>query len=162
MRSVSSWNMSISILNDVIYVRCLASGTSAGDVSMAERSSTNNAPLATVAYRLYRLSLLLFGAFFASALPPAWSDSVPEVSAERIKAAVAYLASDRLEGRGPGTRGEILTTEYLADGFKNAGLKPIGERGTYFQRVPLMRVITSPKSTLHAVREENKLHIPCE
>ena len=28
--------------------------------------------------------------------------------AERIRADVAYLASDRLEGRGPGTRGEEL------------------------------------------------------
>ena len=67
---------------------------------------------------------------------------------------MAYLASDRLEGRGPGTRGEILATEYLAAGFKEAGLKPIGERGTYFQPVPLVRVVTSPKSTLQAVQGE--------
>jgi len=129
---------------------------------MAERSSMKDAPLPTVAHRLCRLSLLLLGTFFASASPPARSDSAPELSAERIKAAVAYLASDRLEGRGPGTRGEILATEYIADGFKNARLRPIGEHGTYFQRVPLMRVITSPKSTLQAVRGETTLDIPCE
>ena len=89
-------------------------------------------------------------------------DSAPEISAERIKAGVAYLASDRLEGRGPGTRGEILATEYIADEFKKAGLKPIGERGTYFQPVPLVRVVTSPKSTLRAVKGETTLDIPCE
>src|ERR1051326_4173873 len=88
------------------------------------------------------------------------SDPGPEISAERLKAAVAYLASDRLEGRGPGTRGEILATEYLADGFKKAGLKPLGRKGTYFQPVPLVRVVTSPKATLRAVKGEATLDIP--
>src|SRR5262245_43385736 len=74
----------------------------------------------------------------------------PGCSVERIRAVVAYRASDRVEGRGPGTRGEDLTTEYLAGEFKKAGLKPMGERGTYFQPVPLVRVVTSPKSTLRA------------
>jgi Zn-dependent M28 family amino/carboxypeptidase len=108
------------------------------------------------------LSLLLVACCIASALPAEPADSGPEISADRIKADVAYLASDRLEGRGPGTRGEILATEFIADGFKNAGLKPIGERGSYLQPVPLVRVVTSPKSTLQAVRGETTLTIPCE
>src|SRR5437868_7033160 len=83
------------------------------------------------------------------------------ISAERIKAAVAYLSSDRLEGRGPGTRGEALTTEYLAAEFKKAGLKPAGERGTYFQPVPLLRVVTSPQATLRALKGDTVLNIPC-
>jgi Zn-dependent M28 family amino/carboxypeptidase len=82
--------------------------------------------------------------------------------AERVKAHVAYLASDRLEGRGPGTRGEFLATEYIAAEFQKAGLKSIGERGRYFQSVPLVRVVTSPKSTLQAVKGETTLDIPCE
>lgn len=85
-----------------------------------------------------------------------------EFSADRIKTAVEYLASDRLEGRGLGTRGEELTTEYLAVEFKKAGLKPLGERGTFFQGVPLVRVITSPKSTLKAVKGNTVFEIPCE
>jgi Zn-dependent M28 family amino/carboxypeptidase len=110
----------------------------------------------------HRLFLLLVALSLACALPGAKADSAPEISPERIKAAVAYLASDRLEGRGPGSRGEILATEYLADEFKKAGLKPIGKRDTYYQPVPLMRVVTSPKSTLQAVKRETKLNIPCE
>jgi hypothetical protein len=90
------------------------------------------------------------------------TDPVPEISAERTKGHVAYLASDRLEGRGPGTRGELLATEYIADEFKKAGLKPMGERGTFYQPVPLVRVVTSPKSTLHAVKGSTTLNIPCE
>ena len=46
--------------------------------------------------------------------------------------------------------------------FKKAGLKPIGKRGTYFQPVPLVRVVTSPKSTLRAMKGETTLDIPCE
>src|SRR4051794_35021472 len=107
-----------------------------------------------------RLSLLLVITCLATALPGQQPDRVPEISAERIKAGVAYLASDRLEGRAPGTRGEILTTEYIAEEFKKAGLKPIGRKGTYFQPVPLVRVVTSPKSTLQAVKGKTKLDIP--
>jgi Zn-dependent M28 family amino/carboxypeptidase len=110
----------------------------------------------------YKSFLLCVASSLAAAPLGGGADRVPAISADRIKADVAYLASDRLEGRGPGTRGEFLATEYLADGFKKAGLKPIGERGTYFQPVPLLRVVTSPKSTLRAVKGETTLTIPCE
>jgi len=109
-----------------------------------------------------RLLLLLIACLVGCASSRLEADSPAEISAERIKAHVAYLASDRLEGRGPGSRGEILATEYIAAEFKKAGLKPIGERGTYFQPVPLVRVVTNPKSTLRAVKGETPLDIPCE
>ena len=48
----------------------------------------------------YKLFLLLVAFSLASALPGEEADSAPEISAGRIKADVAYLASDRLEGRG--------------------------------------------------------------
>ena len=110
----------------------------------------------------YRLSLILVASLLPSAALKPEADQSPELSADRIKAAVEYLASDRLEGRGPGTRGEFLATEYLAAEFKKAGLKPIGQRGTYFQPVPLVRVATSPRSTLRAVKDTTTLDIPCE
>lgn len=97
----------------------------------------------------------------ATAFPRAEPDP-PAPSAERIKVDVAYLSSDRLEGRGPGTAGELLATEYIAKEFKKAGLKPIGERGGYFQGVPLLRVVTSPKATLRVAKGDNILEIPCE
>jgi Zn-dependent M28 family amino/carboxypeptidase len=74
-----------------------------------------------------------------------------EVNGAKIKAHVKFLASDLLEGRGVGTRGGELATEYLASQFAVAGAKPAGENGTYFQRVPLVGVTTDPESTLSAV-----------
>src|SRR5580765_2907465 len=107
--------------------------------------------------------LLFFVAFsLASVLSAKQSTSSDDISADRIKSGVATLSSDRMEGRGPGTRGETLATDYIAGEFKKAGLKPIGKNGTSFQPVPLVRVVTSPKATLQAKKGENTLSIPCE
>ena len=77
-----------------------------------------------------------------------------EISAPRIRAHVKFLASDLLEGRGVGTRGGRLTTEYLAAAFAAAGVQPGGDvvdgRRTYEQRVLLRGVTTLPSSTISA------------
>ncbi len=70
------------------------------------------------------------------------------VSGERMRAHVKYLSSDELEGRGVGTNGERLATEYLASQLQAEGVKPGGDNGTYFQRVPLVGVTTLPSATL--------------
>jgi len=76
-----------------------------------------------------------------------------EISPEHIRAHVKFLASDLLEGRGPGTRGGDLATEYIATQFALAGLKPAGDSGTYFQAVPLIGVWTQPSAQLSAVKD---------
>ncbi|AMV28705.1 Aminopeptidase S [Gemmata sp. SH-PL17] len=103
----------------------------------------------------------LCAAFFVAALPVRAADP-PTISPERIKADVTYLASDRLEGRAPGTRGEELATDHIAGEFKKAGLKPIGAAGAYLQPVPLVRVATSPKSTLRATKGNEAFDILCD
>lgn len=77
---------------------------------------------------------------------------IQEISADRIRAHVKFLAHDLLEGRGIGTRGGQLTTEYLATQFALIGARPAGENGTYFQKVPLVGVETQPDATLTAAR----------
>ncbi|MFM7540452.1 MAG: hypothetical protein ACKO9Z_12410 [Planctomycetota bacterium] len=62
-------------------------------------------------------SLLLTPSMFHQAPTPA-----PGVDAERVKGHVAKLSSDEFEGRGPGTRGELLTTEYISGEFRKYGL----------------------------------------
>src|SRR5713226_3377830 len=77
----------------------------------------------------------------------------PEIAAERIRAHVKFLSSDLLEGRGPGTRGDQLATEYIATQFALAGLKPAGDHSTYFQQVPLIGVETEPGARLEAIKD---------
>jgi Zn-dependent M28 family amino/carboxypeptidase len=48
---------------------------------------------------------------------------------------VAYLADDKLEGRGTGTEGFAKAAAYVAYQFQKAGLEPAGERGGYSQPV---------------------------
>jgi len=73
-----------------------------------------------------------------------------DVSGERIRAHVKFLASDLLEGRGVGTRGGKLAEEYIATQFALAGAKPAGDNGTFFQRVPMVGAETEPSATLSA------------
>src|SRR5581483_4996950 len=74
-----------------------------------------------------------------------------DVSADRIRDHVKYLASDQLQGRGVGTPGEKLATDYIAEQFRMIGAKPAGENGTYFQRVPMVGASTQKSATLAAV-----------
>ena len=46
---------------------------------------------------------------------------------------IAYLASDKLEGRRTGTAGEKLAYEYISAEFAKTGLLPMGDSGTYLQ-----------------------------
>lgn len=87
----------------------------------------------------------------------AFSAETTDISDERMRAHVKYLASDQLEGRGVGTRGEKLATEYIAAQFASAGAKPAGENGTYFQRVPMVGAATEPAATLSAAGNSQSL-----
>lgn len=60
----------------------------------------------------------------------------PEITANDLRAAVQYLASDEVEGRLTGTKGAQLAASYIADYFKGIGLKPIDDNKGYFQEFP--------------------------
>jgi Zn-dependent M28 family amino/carboxypeptidase len=83
------------------------------------------------------------------AVLPLFSQPGP-VSAARIREHVRFLSSDLLEGRGVGTRGGDLATEYIAAQFALAGAQPAGDNRTYFQKVPLVGVETAPGAQLSA------------
>jgi Zn-dependent M28 family amino/carboxypeptidase len=90
--------------------------------------------------------IVLFVATLATA---AFADkaAAPKFDSEKIRAHVKYLASDELEGRGMNQKGGDLAAEYIAAQFKSYGLKPAGENGTYFQKVPMVGVKTLPATS---------------
>jgi hypothetical protein len=69
---------------------------------------------------------------------------LPAIDIDALLAHTKMLSSDAFEGRAPGTKGEDLSVAYLADQFKNAGLKPGNTDGTYFQKVPLVGITPAP------------------
>src|SRR5512145_921795 len=56
-----------------------------------------------------------------------------ESAVARLRADLAFLASDACEGRGPGTAGIDKAADYVAAAFKAAGLKGGMPDGSYFQ-----------------------------
>ena len=79
---------------------------------------------------------ILLGFVLIVAVPARAAENAARDSEERLKKDVFYLASDELEGRGPGTKGIEKAADYIADQFKKAGLKPGGVDGTFFQPFP--------------------------
>ncbi|MBD1394147.1 M28 family metallopeptidase [Mucilaginibacter glaciei] len=65
------------------------------------------------------------------------------VLAADIKQHIAVLANDSLLGRKPFTVGEEKTIAYIAAQFKKMGLEP-GNKGSYFQDVPMVEIKSNP------------------
>src|SRR3954471_17942624 len=67
----------------------------------------------------------------------AFAQTVPQriaahLRAEDLKADVAFLASDLLQGRATPSPGLDIAAEYIASQMRKAGLEPVGDDG-YFQ-----------------------------
>lgn len=86
------------------------------------------------------------------------ADRDDSVSIDGIRADVKYLASDQLQGRGIGSRGEEVTIDFIARRFQKLGLKPAGERDTFFQSVPLVMATTGPKATLATIKGDETIN----
>jgi hypothetical protein len=57
------------------------------------------------------------------------------------------LSSGAMDGRDTGSAGYERAAVYVAERFRKAGLRPAGEGGTYFQRVPLTEVSVAKAGT---------------
>ena len=89
------------------------------------------------------MKLLLSAAVLGLVAFPAYAEE-PAFSADRVKAHVAFLADDLLEGRGTGTRGHEIAMRYVASQFAAYGLTPAGKDGSWYQPVTLSEA--SPSS----------------
>ena len=85
---------------------------------------------------------------------PAFSAPTGSFSPQRLSDIDRTISSDAFEGRGPATRAETKTINYIADQFRAAGLQPagdtIGGKRSWFQNVPLLRseIVGNPKLAL--------------
>lgn len=80
--------------------------------------------------------------------------SAPLSEAQRIEAAlhrhISVLAADEFGGRAPASPGEVLTTNYLQEQFRQLGLQP-GNGDSYLQEVAVTE-ITADSNTVLALR----------
>ena len=65
--------------------------------------------------------------------------AAPSFDIARVSNDIKILSSDEFEGRGPATRAEQKTIDYVSAQMKAAGLKPAGPKGSWFQDVPLRK-----------------------
>lgn len=97
--------------------------------------------------------------YVAGGLPLGASAAMHDVSDERIKADIKYLSSDAMEGRGTGARGGDLAAQFIAKQFEAAGLKPLGDKGSYLQNVPMIGISTLPESALSVTTPKGTMNL---
>ena len=68
------------------------------------------------------------------------------ITAERLRQHISTLASDKFEGRFPGTIGEEMTVEYLSETYEKLGLKPGNPDGKWIQKATMTGVISEYKA----------------
>lgn len=59
------------------------------------------------------------------------------ITAVDLMTRIYIFADDSMQGRGTGTEGYDRGARYIADELRRLGLRPAGDDGSYFQRVPL-------------------------
>ncbi|HEX6784445.1 MAG TPA: M28 family metallopeptidase [Sphingomicrobium sp.] len=95
----------------------------------------------------------LVASVLAFAIPAAAQNA--GFSAQRLSDIDRTISSDAFEGRGPATRAETKTIDYIADQFKAVGLQPAGDmvngQRSWFQSVPLLKseIVGSPQFALN-------------
>lgn len=72
---------------------------------------------------------------------------------QQVMIDVVYLASDFLEGRETGTKGEALAADYIAFRYAQLGLKTINAEDGYFQAFPFRQMSNPHADHAHAPKE---------
>lgn len=85
----------------------------------------------------------------ATAVPAEFAAGFRAITIDDAKAWLGYLAGPECEGRGSGQDGYLKAAAFMAERYKQFGLKPAGDNGTYFQYVPYIRA-TINSATLSA------------
>ncbi len=83
----------------------------------------------------------------ATSVPAAVTTAAQAISADSLLAHVKALAADSMEGRAPGTAGEVKTVAYLTREFQALGLSPGNPDGSFVQNVDLIGYTSRPTAS---------------
>ena len=106
------------------------------------------------------LKRTLFAAYLLATALAASAQLMSDTDArDQMKYDVQYLASDLLEGRETGTRGEQLAYTYIGQKFGSIGLMPYGDSATYIQSFTFAATPElGPKNALQIGRKKLVIH----
>lgn len=99
-----------------------------------------------------KITLLFFVFLF---IIPSLSQTL--VDQNLVKANLEFLASDELEGREAATRGEKLASLFIANEFQKYGVKPFGDKNSFYQYFNLNSVKIDMTSNIDVSGTELKL-----
>ena len=86
----------------------------------------------------FSVSLALVSLGVAAVLHGADTDAgLASIKGDALKGHIYFLASDAMGGRDSLSLEGRIAAEYIAGFYLRAGLKPVGENGTYFQNFPM-------------------------
>lgn len=82
------------------------------------------------------------------------SDITEKITVGTIKEITAALASPEMQGRGTMQPGGDKAATWIADRFRQLGLKPLGDKGSYLQKIEFKETLFTPE-TMFSVGGEN-------
>jgi len=92
-------------------------------------------------------TFMLVGCIVALAISSAQAADDSELQLQnRLRAHIEFLADDLMLGRQPGSDGYNIAANYVSSQFRQMGLQPAGDDGSYLQQVPLRRAYLEPGS----------------
>ncbi len=80
-------------------------------------------------------------------LPEAQRPGFEAIDVDSARTWLEYLAGPECAGRGTGEVGYERAAAFMAARFRELGLSPIGDDGSYFQNVPFVRTTPEPNGT---------------
>ena len=85
--------------------------------------------------------------------------ALEQITADVMREVIIEISDDRYEGRGPGSRGDAATREYLADRMQDIGLLPGAADGSWQQSFELIGVTTTQPDAWQFERGDESLSL---
>jgi len=83
-----------------------------------------------------------------AALSQTEKDLAASIKIETIKEITAALAADEMQGRGTMQPGGEKAANWIADRFQKLGLKPLGDKGSFLQKIDFKETVLAPETAL--------------
>jgi hypothetical protein len=105
------------------------------------------------------LSVLVFGQAFAqtAGLSATEKELADKITVETIKEITADLSADDMQGRGTMQSGGDRAANWIVDRFQKLGLKPLGDKGSYLQKIDFKESVYTSETTFRLGEENLKL-----